>query len=265
MSPDLDRLWHLGVESARFRAVLQDAAPDARVPTCPDWDVADLVWHLTEVQYFWAAVVRQQQTDLDRVDTENLTRPVKYRELLRLSDRCTRDLVAVLRRTPPGTPVWTWAEDQSAGFVLRRQAHEALIHRVDAECVTDERSGMDPTLAADGVDEALRVMFGGAPSWAELTVDEHAAVRVTCTDTGHAWHVSLARYAGTDEEGTDQAGGTLQIALLDPGTPTAAHVSAAAADLDCWLWGRPPPGEVNLSGDVAVLAGLREVVSAGVQ
>ncbi|WP_375431626.1 maleylpyruvate isomerase family mycothiol-dependent enzyme [uncultured Friedmanniella sp.] len=262
---DLELVKHIGTESTRFRAVLQSAKPDAAVPTCPDWDVADLVWHLTEVQYFWAAVVRQQRTTLAEVEAEDLRRPTGFPELLRTADRCARDLVEVLRRTPPATPVWTWAEDQSAGFVLRRQAHEALIHRVDAECVTGARTPMDAALAADGVDEALRVMFGGAPSWATLTVDEHATLRVVSSDTGHRWAVNLARYAGTDEEGHEQEGPTLAIAPVDHLLPAVATVTASAADLDCWLWGRPPLGDVGLSGDVAVLAGLREVVAAGVQ
>ena len=30
----------------------------ARVPGCPDWSLADLVWHLAEVQHFWAWMVR---------------------------------------------------------------------------------------------------------------------------------------------------------------------------------------------------------------
>lgn len=265
MSGDLEFVKHIAAESARFRAALQSASPDAAVPTCPDWDVADLVWHLTEVQYFWAAVVRQQRTDLAEVEAEDLRRPTGFPELLRLAERCSRDLVEVLRRTPPGTPVWTWADDQSAGFVLRRQAHEALIHRVDAECVAGRHGPLDPVLAADGVDEALRVMFGGGPEWAILTVDQHASLRVRSTDTGHSWLVELARYAGTDEEGQHQEGPTLAVAPADHDLPTVATVSATAADLDCWLWGRPPLGTVDLAGDVAVLGGLREVVAAGVQ
>src|ERR1700709_2096424 len=35
----------------------------ARVPGCPDWTLADLVWHLAEVQNFWAWVVRTRAVD----------------------------------------------------------------------------------------------------------------------------------------------------------------------------------------------------------
>src|SRR3954451_9043021 len=35
----------------------------ARVPGCPDWELADLVWHLSEVQLLWAWVVRTRASD----------------------------------------------------------------------------------------------------------------------------------------------------------------------------------------------------------
>src|SRR5205823_7007051 len=75
-------------------------------------------------------------------------------------DRASRELADVLAATPPDTRAWTWSEDQTVGFIRRRQAHEALIHRVDAELTAGRRTPMDPGLSADGVDEALRVMYG---------------------------------------------------------------------------------------------------------
>ncbi|GAA1852718.1 hypothetical protein GCM10009714_37620 [Microlunatus capsulatus] len=136
------------------------------------------------------------------------------------------------------------------------------MHRVDAECTAGDRTPLDPALAADGVDEALRVMFGGAPAGAELAVDAAATVRLRCTDTGDSWLVRLARVSDADDPAAD--GPTLDVAAEDHGLPTAATVSAGAGDLDCWLWGRPPLGDVELAGDVAVLAGLREVVATGI-
>ena len=41
-------------ESARFREVLAACDPEARVPACPDWSAADLLWHLATVQRWWA-------------------------------------------------------------------------------------------------------------------------------------------------------------------------------------------------------------------
>jgi uncharacterized protein (TIGR03083 family) len=264
MAADLDYLRHIADESARFRTVLRAATPGAVVPTCPDWDAADLVWHLAEVQSFWSRVVQQRCSAPEQLSGDDPVRPDRYDDLLDLAERWADELGKVLKQTPPRTAVWTWAEDQSAGFVLRRQAHEALIHRVDAECTVDDRTALDPALATDGVDEALRVMFAGAPAGAELTVDELATVRVQASDTDVSWLVTLARFASTHDEVEVEAGPTLVVADTDHGLPTAATLRAAAEDLDCWLWGRPPLGSVELSGDVKVLAGLRAVVDTGI-
>ena len=47
----------LATNSTRFREVLAGVPDAARVPSCPDWSAADLLWHLTEVQSFWATIV----------------------------------------------------------------------------------------------------------------------------------------------------------------------------------------------------------------
>ena len=55
--PGLDYLTHLARDSARFAEVLRETPPGKRVPTCPEWDVDDLLWHLADVQWFWATIV----------------------------------------------------------------------------------------------------------------------------------------------------------------------------------------------------------------
>ncbi|SDY55548.1 Mycothiol maleylpyruvate isomerase N-terminal domain-containing protein [Modestobacter sp. DSM 44400] len=54
-------------ENARFAAAAAAAARQQhgwrpRVPGCPEWDLADLVWHLGEVQHFWGWLVRTSAT-----------------------------------------------------------------------------------------------------------------------------------------------------------------------------------------------------------
>src|SRR3954452_8365930 len=58
-------LDHIRTESARFREVLTGCGPSARVPTCPEWDAADLLWHLAGVQLFWAKVLRHRPASPD--------------------------------------------------------------------------------------------------------------------------------------------------------------------------------------------------------
>ena len=161
-SPDpsgLDYLTHLASDTARFVAVLSNASPGQRVPTCPDWDADDLLWHLGHVQWFWAEIVGRGLTTQAEVDAlQSDARPTDHEGLLRFFARASDALQQNLRAASPQAPAWTWSDDQSVGFIRRRQAQEALIHRLDAELTAGSRTPMDPDLSADGIDEALRVM-----------------------------------------------------------------------------------------------------------
>ncbi len=129
-------LDHIRTESARFRAALADCDPDARVPTCPDWDAADLLWHLAKVQLFWAKVIRHRPASPDdpEIGEEDAAqRPESYAELLDAFDDYSHALVTELDRAEPEAEAWHWSGDNRVGTSYRRQAHEAAIHRIDAE------------------------------------------------------------------------------------------------------------------------------------
>jgi hypothetical protein len=150
--------------------------------------------------------------------------------------------------------------------VRRRQAHEALIHRVDAELTAGDRSEMDPRLSADGVDEALRIMYDGTiPDWGTFKANEGRTLRISATDTGDSWFITLGHFTGTDPE--DQKSydeSFIHAADADPGTPAAATITGSAADLDCWLWNRPPTGTIDRSGAQEVLAAFDAKIAGGV-
>src|ERR1700742_26107 len=74
---------HIHSESARFADVLAGAAPDARVPSCPDWTAADLLWHLGEVQLFWGTIVAERLDDPEAAEHIKPVRPSDYDELHR--------------------------------------------------------------------------------------------------------------------------------------------------------------------------------------
>jgi uncharacterized protein (TIGR03083 family) len=265
MDAELDFLDHLELESARFAEAIHAAPPTAQVPSCPDWDADDLLWHLAEVQWFWGTIVRERITDPPGEDLTPV-RPAGRDALAAFYDRVSRDLADVLAATPPDTPAWTWwPENQTVGFIRRRQAHEALIHRVDAELTAGQRTPMDPALSADGVDEALRVMYGGAPPWAAFTPTGTGALRLRASDTGDTWLITVGRFTGTSpSDGKRYDEPTLQVAQADPGDPAAAEIQAAAADLDCWLWHRPTFRAVTPSGTPAALAAFTSAIAEGI-
>jgi uncharacterized protein (TIGR03083 family) len=260
----IDYLSHLREDSARFVAVLRDAPADGEVPSCPDWEADDLLWHLGEVQWFWGTIVRENVADPEGMEPPQ--RPADRAGLLAFFDEATTALQSALADTDPAEHRWTWSQDQTAGFIRRRQAHEALVHRVDAELTADvQRAPMDPELATDGVDEALRVMFAGCPPWGRIDPEPGATLRVRATDTGRSWLVTLATFSGTDPEGRTYHGEPdIVVADEDSGEDAAATIEGAAADLDCWLWGRPTVGALLRTGDESVHLRFQEIVSQGV-
>ena len=268
MTEPLDHLDHLARESDRFAEVIALADPDAGVPSCPDWTAADLWWHLAEVQAFWAGIVREGLTEIEQV--EKLPDPPETRDpdaLRELYARSTEQLRATLAEHPPATAVWTWSDDHSVGFIRRRQALEALIHRVDAELAAGDRTPMDPGLCSDGVDEVLRVMYGDHPSWGEFTPDPAATVRISASDTGVSWLVRIGRFVGTDPAtGEDVDEPDIGVSEHDdPTVPAEATVTGSAADLVCWLWHRPPTQPLRRSGDGAVLERFEGVIAEGIE
>lgn len=126
----------------------------APVPGCPEWTLADLVWHLSEVQHLWGWVVRQRAQDLSAY-VEPSRRPDD--ELLGFFIAVSTELEAVLAGAEPAKRVWTWGPTQDVAFVLRRQMQEAVVHTVDVEQVVGDVHPVSPDVGLDGLDEWLEV------------------------------------------------------------------------------------------------------------
>ncbi|WP_244927873.1 maleylpyruvate isomerase family mycothiol-dependent enzyme [Nocardioides sp. W7] len=254
-------LQHLQRESARFRDVLAGCDPAAAVPSCPDWDAADLLWHLGTVQHFWATILDRRPQGPD--DYAEPPRPGRHGEVLEFFDSGSARLVAAMTGADPVEEAWTWSTDHTVGFIVRRQAHEALIHRLDAELAAGRVTPLDAVLAADGVEEALDVMFGGQPPWGEFTPQERY-VRVECTDTGDATWVQLGHFRGTGPDGTVHDGADLRV-VPARSAPALATVSGPAAALDAWLWHRGDDGEIGVEGDRSAYADFRACVDVPIE
>ncbi|WP_182526738.1 maleylpyruvate isomerase family mycothiol-dependent enzyme [Nocardioides dongkuii] len=251
-------LGHIREESRRFRDVLAGCDPAARVPACPEWDAADLVWHLAEVQWFWARTVRDRPAPPD--DGPHPERPTTYDGLLAAFDAHSSSLVAELEAAGPDAPAWHWAPVQTVGTSYRRQAHEALIHRLDAEQTAGTVTPLDPALAGDGVLELLDVMYGGEPpAWGRFEPSAHH-VRVDLTDLGTSIWAQPGLFVGTEPESGKVYDGPHVLVVGDPGTDPDAVVAGAAPDLDAWLWRRRDDTGIAITGDRAAYDGFRVAV-----
>lgn len=263
MVAELDYVEHIRRESARFSACLATADRSARVPTCPDWSADDLLWHLTEVQLFWGTVVRDRLQDPDPAEAAKPARPDDFGDLLALFGTATAALIDTLTTTAGDTEVWTWDDDHSVDFVSRRQAHEALIHRLDAELVVGDPTAIDRDLASDGVDEALTIMYGEVPAWATFTPDGTGGA-VATSDTDAAWSLAFGRFLGTGPD-SGKLYDMDSIAVVERlESEPAFALQGNAADLDSWLWGRAPVERLALDGDRDAFTRFEQIVSRGV-
>lgn len=244
-------------ESARFLRMIESTSMDAPVPSCPGWTMADLAWHLAEVQNFWAQISGHLLSNPEEV--ASLDRP-RGGDLAVSFAKASERLLAGVTRHPADAVCWSWYEGgRSVGWVRRRQAHEALIHRVDAELAAGAVSGVDGELAADGVDEMLGVMLGvdPVPGWAEYLPDGTTA-RIDLTDGERSWSFDLGRFVGS-ESGAQHDLPALRLVehLADPDS----IIRGAAASLDLWLWGRSSPDELEVRGDRSMVDRLRSIAA----
>ncbi|MDH3499567.1 MAG: maleylpyruvate isomerase family mycothiol-dependent enzyme [Acidimicrobiia bacterium] len=255
----VDHLRSLADESQRFTDAVADVDFGTRVPSCPDWSLGDLVWHLAEVQYFWASIVEGPLMEPELVP--DLERPEDT--LLRgLFNEQSARLHRALSAREPETPCWTWYEpDQTTGWVRRRQAHEALIHRIDAELCADDRTPVDPALAADGIDEILRIQIDGIPGWGTFTADG-ITVRLTETDQGTSWGLEFGRFTGTSPNTNTtydlDAASVIELDAIHP----QMELRGSAEALNLWLWGRATSDSLDISGDADLVDRLRVLAAA---
>jgi uncharacterized protein (TIGR03083 family) len=125
---------------------MKEADPARPVPTCPAWTLAQLTEHVG-VGHRWAAVIveRRATRPVPNDQADDLRVPEAAAERSQWLVAGARRLADAVRQAGPGAHVWTWADDQTAGFWLHRMTHDTLVHRLDAELAV----GRPVTLAAD--------------------------------------------------------------------------------------------------------------------
>jgi uncharacterized protein (TIGR03083 family) len=144
----------LEAEGAALLDAAEDAGWDAEVPSCPQWQVRDLVLHTGNVHRWARGYLRDGRASPspiggDKADDADLAD--WYRSGL-------AGLVAALRATGDDLRCWTFLPGSASprAFWARRQAHETAVHRVDAELAAGrELSPVDAEFAADGLNELL--------------------------------------------------------------------------------------------------------------
>lgn len=232
-------------EAAALRAAAADeGALTAKVPSCPDWRMADLVAH-TGADFRWIA------GHVARGTTDNPGRPDRSavpaeQGLLAWWDEGLATLLTTLDSVDPTTPAWNWApQAKVAGFWHRRCAHEIAVHRWDAQVAVGLPEPVETALAVDGVDEVLDSWL---PSGGGKGPGAEGMVQLIASDAEDSWIVRIRGAA---------------ISLLDTATllPEEHHLhtqaTGTASDLLLALYGRLGFDILEVSGDPAALTALR--------
>jgi uncharacterized protein (TIGR03083 family) len=228
-----DYMVALERDSAAFVDACEVAGLSTVVRSCPGWNVAELLWHLTEVHDFWCTVVADQLSD-----------PKSYTDPLRPADHLLADryrqgrdrLLSTLAATDPTVAVWTWSLDKTAGFVVRRMAQETAVHLWDATEAAGLVNPLEATLASDGIDEFL-THFLSDP--VKDVADVGGSVHVHCGDVPGEWTVREA------DDG---------FTVVREHSKGDCAIRGTASDLLLALWRRVPLSACDVVGDADVAA-----------
>lgn len=223
-------------EAARLVDAVANTPLTTTVPSCPDWDVAELLRHMGRV-YRWAAACVEAG---DLVSPSELGDPPE-RTRAALADwvRGGADTVVRVLDRPPDEPTWTWSPDGTVGFWQRRQCQETVIHRVDAELAAGALTPVPSDLAVDGIDEWLALLSHrpGVPP----VRGGGDTLHLHCTDVEGEWLIQVD--ADRFEVTTGHAKG--DVAVRGP-----------ASDVLLVLLRRGTPDTVDILGERAVLDGF---------
>ena len=229
-------------EGAAFVEAADTAGLAAQVPSCPDWDVAELLAHVGRV-HRWAAANATRPPDAEFPGWSKSVETPEPSDRLAWVREGVTGLADTLAALPGDTPAWSFLPPNSTvGFWQRRQAHETAMHRVDAQQAAGGHvAPIDAALAADGVDEWLGMC--AAMGFHQRFGGEGETFHFHCNDVNGEWMVRV-----------------------DPDNTTVTHehgkgdvaARGSASDLICWLQGRGPVDRLEVFGDAELLSRWRE-------
>ncbi|MET8581399.1 maleylpyruvate isomerase family mycothiol-dependent enzyme [Streptomyces collinus] len=233
-------LTTLDREGRLLAAAAAEAGTDAKVPTCPEWQVADLLRHTGAVHRWAAALVADGHTAPrplgDGPDLAGAELVAWYRDGHRL-------LVDTLAAAPADLECWTFHPapcPSPLAFWTRRQAHETAVHRYDAESARGGTASPIPAdFAADGIDELLRGFHARPRS--RVRTERPRVLRVRAVD------------AGADAVWTVRLSTEPPVTSRDAAGDAEAELTGPAERLYLALWNRGPVPSVTGDPSLATL------------
>lgn len=229
---DRDQYLAAVVENGVDIARTVQTAPNKHVPSCPDWRLRNLGFHIACVMNLWAGIARRASLErrplgfgMQQPEDSNLEQFVRAE---------VTALVDVLSDVSDDRPGWTWWGDSTVRWLPRVVAIETMIHRWDATNALGKPATIASALGADGVVEFFDVWTHYADPPPEGLVGSFA---LEATDVGIRWLVNV----GTSPLPT--------IIATDAVGEASASVRGTAAELLLLLWRRLPHEALTITGN----------------
>jgi uncharacterized protein (TIGR03083 family) len=249
----LEKSVYLDVLRNESRALARAAEKnlDIPLPSCPGWTEATLLGHLGLV---YISIARNVAEGLGKdivQEIEDLRLAPEYEawasaelsqdclppKVVEWFRNCADRLQETLESTDVQTPVWTWfPPDQTAGFWMRRMAHETAVHRWDAQLAFGDPETIGAGLARDGIDEVF-----------DIYQPTHCRPKSATAGSGETYHFHI----------TDGDGDWL-VRFVGEGMTVSRETGAAdviiqgpAYDLLLFLWHRIPAERLQVLGEAS--------------
>ncbi|HEY2506508.1 MAG TPA: maleylpyruvate isomerase family mycothiol-dependent enzyme [Streptosporangiaceae bacterium] len=216
------------------------------VPACPGWSLGDLTAHLGRVHRWAAGIVTGRPTGATSGSAAVASPAADDPGLGSWLTSGAAGVIAAIRAAGD-EPAWAFGGQRPASFWARRMSHESMVHRADAELAAGQEPVLAPDLAADAIDEWLRIT-----AWRRGDTDP----RADALPAGAALHVHArpgAKDRGSGEwlVSHEPAGVTIQTSHAK----ADVAISGPADRLLLVLLRRLPPDDpaVTVHGDRGLL------------
>lgn len=127
----------------------------AAVPSCSEWNLAQLIEHQADVFVFCGNTVKAAAEEPSG-GRSPLSEDAKGEEVLASFEESRDLLLGALKAAEFEDTAWNWTADPNkAHFWFRRMVHESTIHAVDAKSAINESFEISEKWGVDGADEYL--------------------------------------------------------------------------------------------------------------
>jgi uncharacterized protein (TIGR03083 family) len=227
------------------------------VPSCPGWNVGQLVRHVGGAHREATAIAQTGVAPPDdefRDPTHWYTGPCTDADVRELREWVTagaRELAKVLVEAGPDMPIQMPLENPTTRFTARRMTYETAMHRADAALALNLPYLLETQIAADAIDEwmelgALPFHFEVHP-WMRELLGPGRTLKFEASDWKAAWLVDLTGDV---------------IAWRHSDEPAAVTVRGPVTELLLHIYKRRT-GSVEVTGDNDLLDYYLERVSFG--